>query len=190
MAYLAKQFKGQPTKVLTGKVRFSYCHVFEPYAANGSNKEKYSVSILIDKNDKDTLSAIHAAVEAAKQDGLSKKFGGKIPKNFKTPLRDGDEEKEDDENYQGMMFINANSNNAPGVVSMKKDDFGDLEVMTEENFYSGCYGRATINFYAFNHEGKKGIAAGLGNLQKIEDGDRLSGGGASAAADFGEDDDE
>ena len=89
--------KNENTKVITGKVRFSYAHVFEPASINGGD-EKYSVSILIDKNDTKTISDINKAVEAAKQAGIAK-FGGKIPQNLKLPLRDGDTEREDDENY-------------------------------------------------------------------------------------------
>lgn len=186
---MAIKAKVQGTKVTTGLVRFSYAHVFEPYSADGEGKEKYSVSLIIKKSDKDTIKAIEAAIAAAKEEGKGSKFGGKIPNNLQVSFRDGDEEREDDEVYADCMFVNANSNRKPGVVGTERDDFGDLEPITdEEEFYSGCYGRATINFYAYNFNGKKGIAAGLGNLQKLEDGDRLGGGGASAQSDFGDDD--
>lgn len=172
------------TKVLTGKVRFSYANVFEPKSINGSDP-KYSVAILIDKKDKKTLKKVEDAIQTAIEEGKAK-FGGKIPKKLKLPLRDGDEER-DDEAYEGKMFINANSKSKPGVV-----DEDVNAIIDPDEFYSGCYGRATINFYAFNTNGNLGIAAGLGNLQKLEDGERLSG-GASAEEDFGgieEDDDD
>ena len=106
-----------------------------------------------------------------------------MPNRFKQPLRDGDEERSDDENYEGMYFINANSTRKPGIVD------ADLnELMDQDEFYSGCYGRSTVNFFAFSQQGG-GVAAGLCNLQKLKDGDRLSG-GASAADDFGNDDDD
>ena len=171
------------TKVITGKVRFSYAHVFEPSAINEGDDKKYSVSILIPKTDKVTLGKIEKATEAAKQEGKGK-WNGKIPPVLKLPLRDGDVERPDDEAYEGMMFLNASSKNKPGIVDENTD-----ELMSKDEFYSGCFGRASVNFYAFNVSGNKGIAVGLNNLQKLEDGDRLSGGGSSAAEDFGSDDD-
>jgi len=171
------------TKVITGKVRFSYAHVFEPNAINEGDDKKYSVSILIPKTDKVTLGKIEKAVEAAKQEGKGK-WNGKIPPVLKLPLRDGDAERPDDEAYEGMMFLNASSKNKPGIVDENTD-----ELMSKDEFYSGCWGRAAVNLYAFNVSGNKGIAVGLNNLQKLEDGDRLSGGGSSAAEDFGSDDD-
>jgi hypothetical protein len=171
------------TKVITGKVRFSYAHVHEPKAIQEGQKEKYSVSILIPKSDKATIDKINKAVEAAKQEGKGK-WNGKIPAVLKLPLRDGDAERPDDEAYEGCMFLNANSVNKPGIVGPDRE-----EIMSNEEFYSGCFGRASINFYAYNQSGNKGIAVGLNNLQKLEDGDRLSGGGSTAAEDFGSDDD-
>ena len=164
------------TKVVTGKVRFSYANVFEPKSINGSDP-KFSVALLIDKKDKKTIAKIEAAIEAAKEEGKGK-WGGKVPKKLKLPLRDGDEER-DDEAYAGKLFINTNSKSRPGIVD---EDMN--EIIDPEDFYSGCFGRASVNFYAFNTNGNVGIAAGLGNLQKLEDGDRLSG-GASAEEDFG-----
>ena len=170
------------TKVITGKVRFSYAHVFEPSAISEDQEKKYSVSIIINKKDKKTLDKIKAAIAAAAEEGKVK-FGGSIPKNFKNPLRDGDEEREDDETYKGCMFLNANSSRKPGLV-----DADVNPIMDKEEFYSGCYGRASVNFYAFNVSGNKGVACGLNNLQKLEDGERLGGGATSAEDDFGADD--
>jgi hypothetical protein len=167
------------TSVITGKVRFSYAHVFEPQSIEEGGPKKYSVSLIIPKDDTKTINAIKAAIEVAKEVGKIK-LGGKIPANLKTPLRDGDTDREDDdEAYNNSYFINANSNNKPGIVD------ADLNaLMDKEEFYSGCYGRADINFYAFAVSGNKGIAAGLNNLQKLEDGERLAG-GRSAEEAFG-----
>jgi len=143
---------------------------------------KYSVSILIPKKDKKTIAAIEAAILAATNEGLKSKFGGKKPANLKTPLRDGDEERPDDEVYAGHYFLNASSVRRPGVVDQDTNP-----ILDKEEFYSGCYGRASINFYAFAVSGNKGIAAGLNNVQKLEDGDNLGGGASSAEDDFGDD---
>lgn len=170
------------TKVITGKVRFSYVNAFEPTAMQDGQTPKYNVSIIISKSDTKTVEAIKKAIEAAKEAGKSKiaDKNGKIPVNLKTPLRDGDEERPDDPAYENSYFINANSERKPGIVDR------DLNpIMSRDDFYSGCYGRASINFYAFNVN-SKGIACGLNNLQKLEDGERLAG-GSSAEEDFGGD---
>lgn len=162
------------TKVITGKVRFSYLSVFEPKSINGSDP-KYSVSLIIPKDDKKTINNIKKAIEAAKQAGISK-FGGKIPANLKLPLRDGDIDREDDENYAGCYFVNANCNTQPGLVYRNGQ-----KIIDSTDLYSGCYGYASITFYAFNSNGNKGIACGLNNLMKVEDGEPL--GGRSRAED-------
>lgn len=167
------------TKVITDKVRFSYVNVFEPQAMEGSDKEKYSVSLIIPKSNKKLLKKIEDAIQVALEEGKSK-FGGKIPANWKNPLRDGDEERPDDESYANSMFVNANSTRKPGLVDRNLDP-----IIDREEFYSGCYGRASINFYAFNVNGNKGVACGLNNLQKLEDGEPLGGVPSSPEDDFG-----
>lgn len=170
------------TKVITGKVRLSYAHLFEPKSINGSDP-KYSVSLIIPKSDKQQIEVIKQAIENAKERDKGK-WGGKIPANLKLPLRDGDEERPDDEAYADSYFINANSTIAPVVVGTELDKTtGKAIRLTEDEVYSGCYARVSINFYGFNAAGNKGIACGLGNVQKIEDGERL-GGGSTAEEDF------
>lgn len=156
------------TKVTTGKVRLSYAHLFEPHAIEG-NEPKYSVSVIIPKTDSETLKAIKEAVAEAKEQGKSK-WGGKIPATLKTPLRDGDGERPDDEAYTNCYFLNASSKNKPGVV-----DKSVQPILDATEVYSGCYARLTLNFYPFSASGNKGVAAGLGNVQKLEDGEPLGG---------------
>lgn len=171
------------TKVITGKVRLSYAHLFKPQAISEGADPKYSVCLLIPKSDKKTLKKINDAIEAAKQAGASK-WGGKIPANLKLPLRDGDEERSDREEYVGHYFVNATSKQKPGVVDRQLN-----EILDSTEVYSGCYARASINFYAFNQAGNRGIACGLNNIQKVEDGDYL-GGRSRAEDDFDALDDE
>jgi hypothetical protein len=164
-------------KVVTGKVRFSYAHVFEPQAAQEGGTPKYSVSIIIPKSDKDTIDRINKAIESVKEDNKAV-WGGKIPPMLKGGLRDGDAEKPDDAAYKNAYFINANSQQKPGVVDQ------DLNpIMDRAEFYSGCYGRASISFFAYNSNGSKGVGCGLNNVQKMEDGEKL-GGATTAAEDF------
>lgn len=169
------------TKVVTGKVRFSYAQVFEPASMDGVGTPKYSVAVLIPKTDTKTLKAVEDAIEAAKEQGKTSVFGGKVPAVLKTPLRDGDDERPDDDTYAGHMFVNAKSNTKPGIVDANLD-----KIMSQDEFYSGCYGRASLTFYPYVFSGSKGIACGLNNLQKLEDGERLAG-GSSAEDDFGDD---
>jgi hypothetical protein len=163
-------------KVVTGKVRFSYANVFAPKASVEGGTPKYSVSIIIPKSDKETIAKIQKAYEDTKTSAAAY-FGGSVPKGLKGGLRDGDEEK-DDPAYANSYFINANSAQKPGVVDADLNPIIDIS-----EFYSGCYGRASITFYPYNAQGSKGIACGLNNVQKLEDGEAL-GGSTSAAADF------
>ena len=172
--------KTNNTKVVTGIVRLSYEHVWEPASINGSNP-KYSVSLIIPKDDVKTIAAINQAVDNAIKDGAAK-FGGKIPPKgaLKLPLRDGDTER-DDVAYRNDYVVNANSTTAPQIVDR------DVQPILDRNeVYSGCYARVSINFYAFNSNGNKGVACGLGNIQKVRDGEPL-GGKTSAADDFSTD---
>lgn len=172
--------KEQTTKVVTGKVRFSYVNIFRARSFQQGQDEKYSICLLIDKKDKATLSKIKAAIEAAKQQGISDKWGGKLPANLKLPLRDGDAERaEEAPEYEGCYFLNANSNQKPGIVDANLN-----EILDPTEVYSGCYGRASINFFPFNSNGNKGIAVGLNNIQKLEDGEPLGAARASAEDDF------
>ena len=156
------------TKVITGKCRASYVHIFEPHSTNGS-EPKYSISIIIPKSDAETIEKIRMAIEEAKQSGISK-WNGKIPPNLKLPLRDGNEERPDDPAYADSYFINCNSVEKPGIVDRKRVPITDPTVI-----YSGCYIRVSINFYPFNTNGNRGVGAGLGNVQFWCDGDPLNG---------------
>ena len=170
------------TKVITGvNTRWSYANVWEPKAMEGG-KPKFSVSLIIPKSDTVTVGKIKSAIEEAYREGQSKLKGNakSVPalSTLKTPLHDGDLKRPDDPAYANAYFVNANSSTAPGVVDANRN-----EIIDKSEVYSGCYGRASINFYAFNANGNRGIACGLNNLQKIRDGESL-GGRASAESDF------
>ena len=178
------------TKVITGRnTIFSYLTVNEPKAPLGGGTPKFSVCLIIPKSDKVTIAKIRAAIQAAYEEGQSKlKGNGKAVPSLgaiKTPLRDGDVERPDDPIYKNCFFLNANSVTKPGVVDADRNP-----IIDPSELYSGIIGRASINFYAFNSNGNKGIACGLNNLQKLADGTPL-GGHSRAEDDFaGLDDDE
>lgn len=170
------------TKIVTGKARLSFPSLFEPKAMPGAPQEtaKYSASLIIPKSDTETLNKIQQAINSATEIGKADKFGGKVPPNLKTTLRDGDVERPDDPAYADSYFLNVTSKRKPGLVDQRKQPITD-----ETELYAGCYVRASINFYAYNANGNKGISAGLNNMQKWAEGEPLSG-GTTAEEDFDE----
>ena len=171
-----------PLKVVTGvNTRWSYVNAWEAKSINGGTP-KFSVSLIIPKSDTKTVAKIKAAIEAAYHEGEAKLKGSSrtVPPMdaIKLPLRDGDKERPDDPAYANSYFMNANSNTAPGIV-----DADCQPILERSEVYSGVYGRASVNFYAFNSNGNRGIACSLNNLQKIRDGEHL-GGKSSAEEDF------
>ena len=178
-----------PTKVITGKhTVMSYLNVNEPKTPLGGGTPKYSVSLIIPKSDTVTVAKIRAAIQAAYDEGQSKLKGSSkfVPalEDIKTPLRDGDKERKGDDAYANAYFVNANSTTKPGVVDADRNP-----ILDSSELYSGIIGRASINFYAYNSNGNRGIACGLNNLQKLRDGEPL-GGKSRAEDDFADMDDD
>lgn len=178
------------TLVITNTVRLSYANIWEPRSVKGSDP-KYSCSLLIPKSDTETVNCIKQAIQNAYEAGKDRLAGSSKTapalKLLKTPLRDGDEERPDDETYKGMYFLNATSKNKPQIVGHDPH----VQITDPSQVYSGCYVKAAINFYAFSVSGNRGIACGLNNIQWISDGESLTG-RSSAASDFdveGDDDD-
>lgn len=165
------------TKVVTGEVRLSYVHLFEPYSQD-EDDDKYSCVILIPKKDKKTLAKIEAAIEAATEAGKSSKFDGKIPAKLALTLYDGDEEADLEKNpeYEGHMYMSISSKTKPGLVDKDVDP-----ILDSTEIYSGCYARVSMNAFPYNYKGKKGISFGLNHVQKLRDGENL--GGRSRAED-------
>lgn len=181
-----------PTKVITGEVRFSYANVWTPTAIDDESEPKYNVSLLIPKKDKKTVKAINDAIEAETELLLEKLGVDKLPKGAKiAELRDGDDEYPGDPTMEGMWFIRVSSKSKPGIVEKDPESGKVQEIINPDEFYSGCYGKASINAYWYAPDKKpfKGVTLGLNNLMKTKDGDHLGGGRASAMDDFGDDDD-
>lgn len=166
------------TKVVTGKVRLSYVHIFEAFS-NNDQEAKFSCVILIPKKDKDTLAKIRAAQKAA-ADSFTKWPNGKVPANLPTTLHDGDEEADLERNpeYEGHMYMAINSKTRPGIV-----DEDVNPILDSTQVYSGCYARVSMNAFAYNTQGNKGVSFGLNHVQKMGDGDYL-GGRSKAEDDF------
>lgn len=166
------------TKVVTGKVRLSYVHLFEPFSNKDDQAPKYSVVLLIPKTDKATIKKLRDAEKAAAEAGKAKIFNGKIPVTLKSVLHDGDEEGDLERNpeYEGYWFMSVSSKTKPGIV-----DRDVQPILDSTEVYSGCFARCSINAFAYNTQGNKGVSFGLNHVQKMEDGDFL--GGRSRAED-------
>jgi len=176
--------KTNPFKLVTGVGRFGFAN--ELHKVN--DKGQYQIMFLIPKTDVATINKIKQVVEAFKADPKAQAvWGSKFLASFKTPLRDGDTERDTDEapEFKGHYFINANSKNKPDLVGTEM--VGDqLIKLDPSEIYSGAYGRISISAGAFNVDGNKGIKFYLNNVQKVRDGERIAGGGGNATDDFSE----
>lgn len=173
-----------PRQVITGRVRLTFPHLFEKYAANHGQEPKFSTTFLVPKSDVITKQKIDAAINAATNEGVSKSWNGVRPPNVPNPVHDGDGVRPSDgqpfpAECKGHWVITASTKQQPQVV-----DLGLNPIMVQSEIYSGVYARVSINFFPYNASGKKGIGCGLNNVQKLEDGEPL-GGRTTAANDFG-----
>ena len=172
------------TKVITGKVRFSFCHIFEPQEPQGGGEPKYNVTLLIPKADTATLSKIKAAMAEARENFCKKNGANALPAKPNHTLHDGDGTRDSGEPYgeecKGCYVINVSTKRPPVVVDNMRNPITD-----PGEVYSGCYGRAAINFYGYSQNGKKGISCGLLSIQKLHDGEPF--GTVGSADDFDDD---
>lgn len=173
--------------VTTGEVRLSYVHLFKPYAAMQGQEEKYSCTILVPKTDVETMGRINAAIEAAKQRGISEKWNGQCPPLVQTPVYDGDGVRPSD----GMAFGPECKGHWVFTASAKVDyppeivDAQGNPIINQSEVYSGMYAYVNVSFYPYSFGGKKGIGCGLGPVMKRRDGEALGGSAPSAAQAFG-----
>lgn len=171
------------TQVITEKVRLSFVHLFTPYAHQPGQEAKYSCTVLVPKTDTVTKAKIDAAIEAARQEGLARTWGGAAPPNLPIPVYDGDGVRPNGEAFgpecKGCWVFTAGSKQAPQVV-----DASVSPILDQSEIYSGIYGRVSVNFFPYFAAGRKGIGCGLNNVQKLADGEPL-GGRTTAAEDFG-----
>lgn len=165
-------------KVVTGKARLSFTqNLFAP-----DDKGSYSLLLMIPKTDTATITKIKASIEAYKTDPKAINiWGSKFLASFKTPLRDGDTERDTEKypEYKGHYFLNANTYNKPGVVDAQMNP-----ILDKKEIYSGCYGRASLVPAAYNVDGNKGIKFYLNNVQKLADGEPLGNAASRAEDDF------
>ncbi len=172
------------TKVVTGKVRFSYVSIFEPKEPQGGGDPKYSVTLLIPKSDTATKAKIDEAMKEARENFCKKNGSQSLPTRPNHTLHDGDGVRDSGDPYgpecKGCYVITVSSKQKPVIV----DSFRN-EITDPAEVYSGCYGRAAINFYGYSQNGKKGISAGLLSIQKLHEGEPF--GAVGSADDFDDD---
>lgn len=159
--------------ITTGRVRASFVHIFQPAVPQGGGEPKYSITLLIPKEDSVTLNRIYAEIEKVKQEGVQK-FGGSVPPVCRIPIYDGDGVRPASgepfgEECRGHMVITASAKQQPSIVGLDMQN-----ILNPADVYSGCYVRASINFFAYNTNGNKGIGCGLNAVQKIVDGEPLT----------------
>lgn len=177
--------KPDPQRVVTGEVRLSYAYLFTPRVSQfPGGKPEYSAALLIPKSDTATKARIDAAIEAAKEAGKTKKWGGKIP-FVETTLHDGDGEKKTHEPYgpecKGCWVLNVKrTDQAPEVIDASRNP-----ILDQSEVYSGCYAKVSVRFFPYS-TGHNGIGCALGNVMKTRDGEPLSSSGSSAEDDFGD----
>lgn len=179
--------KNDGRTVVFGPCRLSYTHLFNKYTPYGdSSNGKFMTSVIISKEEKETVKALQQAIETAKKAAITAKWGGKEPKKLDLPLRDGDDK--EDEVYEGNYYVNAKSANRPGIVDKHRNPIVD-----EDEIYSGVWAIVSVTFFGYEVSGNRGVACGLNNVMKFKDGERL-GGRSSADSDFAdldmEDDDD
>jgi hypothetical protein len=169
------------TQVTTGRARFSYCNVVEARRNDMNGKDEFSTQVLVQKSDTETI----AALKAAAKEALTAKFGDKIPKTVRNPMRDGDTETKSDGSplgaeYAGCWYFSTKSSKKPGII-----DANGRDLISSDAVASGDFGRVAVNAYAYDAAGNKGVAFGLNHVMLIEKGTPLGGGKVSAATAFG-----
>ncbi len=170
---------------VTGNARMSYVHLNAPYAHQQDGEAKYSVTVLVPKTDTKTKARIDAAIQAATQMGISTKWNGARPPVLATPIYDGDGVRPNGEAFgaecKGCWVFTASSkaDRKPRIVNPQLQD-----ILDPNEIYSGIWGRVGVDAYPYNVSGKRGIAFGLTNVQKLADGDPL-GSSTTAEDDFG-----
>lgn len=166
-------------RLMLKNVRLSYANIWEPRAGAHGGEPMYSVALIMDpkiKEGKTNIAKLEKAVEDVLNEAVPSKFSGKRPTKWDSPIHEGDIDR--GEAYDGNFYVNAKSKHAPGIV-----DQNVQPILDQSEVYSGCYANVSISLYAYNTAGKKGVGVGLGNIQKVADGESL-GGNVRAEAEF------
>lgn len=179
--------KPERKRLLTPVFRVSFPDLFTPVAFSEGQPKKYSVTAIIPKKLSGPEAQLLKAMRSAAENACIEKFGEDEYKRLrkhnklKWPIHDGEEQ--DLDGYgPDVIYIRLSSQMAPGVIGRRK------EALKEDDVYAGCYARARVTVYAYDNI-SKGVAFGLGNLQKVGEGEAF-GSGVAAEDEFDEVDDE
>lgn len=170
---------------VTGKVRFAFVNIFTPRMNEMSGKEEYTLTLLIDKRDKETLKKFNDAAEKAAEEY----WGKKRPGTISNTLKDGDSPEIDEkyaDMYNGNYFVRLSSKTQPGIVDQRLNP-----ILDSSELRSGDYGRVSLAAYAYGRGSAQkkssfdpGITYFLNNVQLLEKGEPLGGGKSRAEDDF------
>lgn len=150
-----------PKRVITPIARLSYPYLFEKSEGMNGQEGKYQCELIFE--DGADLAELKRAANIAAKD----KWGDKVPKNLRSPFRDGDTDREGKDGYEGCVFIGARSKDRPGVVIGR-----DRAPCTDQSdVYGGCYVKASVTAFAYEQAGNKGVSFALNNVWKIRDGE-------------------
>lgn len=159
-------------KIVLKNVRCNFPNVFRPVSFNGGTP-RYSVQVILPKDHPQIKALKEAILSAAKEKWSAKIKDNTFPRGLKDPLRDGDVERDTEENpeYKGQYFFNASSTFMPGVFDKNKTKIDE----GSHKIHSGCYINISLNTYPFDVAGNKGVALGLNGLQFHAEGESIGG---------------
>ena len=159
--------------------------LFTPRAQQEGATPKYGATLIFEK------SVDRSAMDNAVKNVLIAQWGDKGLERakaglIKSPFLDGNgkeaRNKKTGELHPGfgpdVFFLRVQSVRAPTLRYRSEH-----VPATEDEIYSGCYGKAVLNAFAWtNPQNGDGISFGIQFFQKIKDGDRLGGGGGVNAS--------
>uniref|UniRef100_UPI004029FED7 DUF2815 family protein n=1 Tax=Megasphaera sp. TaxID=2023260 RepID=UPI004029FED7 len=160
-------------------------HLETPYGPDPRPEQKYSVTIRLPKSDVEGKQKVDAAIAAATRNGIANKWNGAAPAKVPTPVWDGDGLTQNGNKFgpecAGHWVFAAST---PADKPVDVVDGRMNRIIDATQVYSGIYANVCVNFFAYNHQGKKGIGCGLGPVQKVRDGEPLGGSAPTAKSVF------
>ena len=153
------------------KGRLSYTFLLEtnPKAKTKDGKLKYTTSLLLPP-DCDLTLLKNAAIECAKEEFgeklIDKKTG--LPLALKTPFLKGEEKVGPD--FKGWTLLRLSAMTRPGIV-----DARGVSVTEPQDVYSGRWAFISMNPFAYDVDGNKGVSFGMANVQVLDHDDPLAG---------------
>ncbi len=154
-------------RLVTPRFRVAFAQVFTPKAAKEGAKPKYSLTAIFEPGtDLVPMGQLAANAVAAKWPDEAAR------PTLRKPFRKGEEKKQFEgfADVPGKIFCSLSSQYQPQIIDHVK-----VEIFTEQDFYSGCWARATVHAYAYSNSGNNGVAFGLNNIQKLGKGKPFAG---------------